>query len=110
MVFLSLIKLLLKLFMSFVSITLGVLVVVVAFVADDVVSVAGVFVIGSATLNGAVTRRNIIASNKKFVVVVVVVDVDVVVDEKVIVVESIVLSTTSVCLDLLLMMIELLGL
>ena len=51
--------------------------------------------------------RNIVArSNKKFVVVIVVDDVD----EKVLVVESIVLSTASVCLDLLLMMIEFLGL
>ena len=99
--------------MTFVSIILGVL-VVVAFVADDVVFVAGVVafvagvvVVGSATLNGAVMSRNIVArSNKKFVVVIVVDDVD----EKVLVVESIVLSTASVCLDLLLMMIEFLGL
>ena len=99
--------------MTFVSIILGVL-VVVAFVADDVVFVAGVVafvagvvVVGSATLNGAVMSRNIVArSNKKFVVVIVADDVD----EKLLVVESIVLSTASVCLDLLLMMIEFLGL
>ena len=97
--------------MTFVSIILGVL-VVVAFVTDDVVFVAGVVafvagvvVVGSATLNGAVMSRNIVArSNKKFVVVIVVDDVD----EKVLVVESFVLSTASVCLDLLL--IEFLGL